>query len=116
MTIKELIEKNRIKNDGDIERIVVSVRNRKDVTPIGNPKEIYFGELSDVPETYMDMEIKRISPIVISIDEKWRGVHVIEVETEPEILIKEASSTAEYGAPTVTPKEKKVPSSRAPKL
>lgn len=95
---------------------MVSVRNRKDVTPIGNPKEIYFGELSDIPEIYMDIEIKRISPIVVSIREKWMGVHVIEVETEPEILTKEASSIAEYRTPMVTQKEKKAPSSRAPKL
>lgn len=79
MTIKEII-KNTMKSDADILGIKIIIQNESELTFMGNPKEVYFGELSDIPKEYLDLEIIEISQICASSDINREGANVFLVQ------------------------------------
>lgn len=72
MTIRSLVEQTK-KNEPDISGIIVSVED-------GKSKEIYFGELEDMPEKYYNLDIIKRSTICASCDEKRNGANVLVVD------------------------------------
>lgn len=79
MTIKEIID-NTIKDVSDISGIKVSIQNKNELTFFDEPKEIYFGELSDIPIQYLDLEIIERSRICASSDKIRTGANVLLVQ------------------------------------
>lgn len=78
MTIKEIID-NTKNSDSDISGIKVAIQDKNKLTFMGNPTEIYFGELSDIPIEYLDLEIIERSQICASSDENREGANVLVV-------------------------------------
>ena len=72
MTIRYLVNQTK-KSDPDITGIIVSIQDMND-------KELYFGELKDMPEEYNDLEIVDRWKICASSDEKRNGANVLVVE------------------------------------
>lgn len=79
MTIKEIID-NTIKSDSDISGIKVAIQNKNELTFFDNPTEIFFGELSDVPVEYLDLEVVERSQICASSNESRNGANVLIVQ------------------------------------
>ena len=78
MTIRKIIE-NTKKYDQDIKGIKVAIQNQNALTSMGNDTELYFGELNDIPEKYLDNEIVNIEKIYASSDESRDGANVLTV-------------------------------------
>lgn len=76
MTIGEIIDSTK-EVEQDIKGIKVAIQNQNKLTFFDNPEEIYFGELADIPEQYMDFEIIERSQICASSDESRNGAHVL---------------------------------------
>lgn len=79
MTIRKIVDET-IKSDPDISGIKVAIQDKSKLTFMGNPTEIYFGELSDIPDEYLDLEIIERSQICASSDESRNGANVLVVQ------------------------------------
>lgn len=79
MTIREIIN-NTLKCNSDISGIKVAIQNQNELSFMGNPKEIYYGELIGIPDDYINLEIAEIGQILTSSDENRIGVKVLVVE------------------------------------
>lgn len=78
MTIQNVI--NNSKEDGDIQGIKVSICNKNELTFFDNPKEVYFGELAEIPEAFMEFDVKDIRQICASSVYERNGAYIIEIE------------------------------------
>lgn len=76
MTIKEIID-NTKKAESDISGIKVAIKNKNESTYMEKSKEVYFGELTDIPEQFMVFEIIEVSRICASSDEERNGANVL---------------------------------------
>ena len=76
MTIAEIIAKTK-EEEKNITGIKVAVQNQSKLTFFDNPTELFFGELSDMPEEYMNYEIVDRSQICASSDSSRNGAHVL---------------------------------------
>lgn len=74
MTIKRLADLT-IADDSDISGIMVSIENKRN-------KEIYFGELEDMPKEYYELEIVERSTICASSDDRRIGANVLVVNLD----------------------------------
>lgn len=79
MTIAEIIASTK-EVEQDIKGIIVAIQNQNELTYFDNPTEVYFGELSDIPEQYMNCEIVERSQICASSDERRNGANVLVVK------------------------------------
>lgn len=80
MTIGNIIDATK-KAYEDIKGIKVSIRNISDRSMFGNSSELFFGELSDVPDTYIANEVKEQYIICESSIKEHVGAHVLLIET-----------------------------------
>lgn len=80
MTINEIIDITK-KSNSDILGIKVIIEDKNKLTFMGNPTEMYFGELSDIPKEYLDLEIIERSQICASSDESRNGANVLVVSS-----------------------------------
>lgn len=76
MTIAEIVAKTK-EEEKNITGIKVAVQNQSKLTFFDNPTELFFGELSDIPEEYMNYEIVERSQICASSNESRNGAHVL---------------------------------------
>lgn len=81
MTIGEIAEVTK-KSYPDIYGIKVIIADKSELTIMGNPTEIFEGELANVPQDYMCLEILERSQICASSDERREGAHVLVVSSK----------------------------------
>lgn len=78
MTIRGIIE-NTKKIESNLNGILVIIQDKNKLTFMGNPTELYCGELIEIPEKYMDCEIIEKSTICAASDESNVGANVLTI-------------------------------------